>query len=74
MAKPILLLKLRSQLTEERFKAVKELLKSETDNEYHVIVDCSSLYKGVEIECINGNKGLRDEDIEELIKTINKRK
>lgn len=69
MAKPILVVKLKQEYDKrEYFKSIKELLKKELNDEYHVIITADISFKAVSFECFNDCKGLPDIDIEQLIK------
>ncbi len=66
MVKPIILIRINNPLTNElRDYLVKELF------DYHVLTAVSDKVDDIQIECFNDSKGLKNIDIEKLIKDFN---
>lgn len=75
MAKPILIIKLPySKMDKERIVKESGIISDKLNNEYHVLFAIGSVPPDqdyIEFECFNDSKGLRDKDIEQLIKEYN---
>ena len=69
MAKPILFVTVSKNYQNQLIQDTFRLLKKATDNEYHVLILRSNTDEH-SINCLNDNKGLKDEDIEKLCNEI----
>jgi hypothetical protein len=70
MAKPILVIKTRKDADYIEYTTTKNAAENALGKDYHVIVT-SSESKEYSFECFNDCKGLKDVDIEKLIKDFN---
>jgi len=70
MAKPILVIKVpENSINKDSLTKIHEAVTNLIDNEYHVLINTSHLYKTIKFECLNDCKGLPDVDIKGLIES-----